>query len=728
MDNAETFTIINPPVGDVRTGALLRITSAIEAAATLDELLMLALNEFVQLLEVSGGGVALLDNETGNVQLVSTYPPRVALPPALPLTETTYLRRVVQERQSTQIFDIQASEPTSAIHQWLYEETVRSVLLIPLITQDRVTGVLALATHNQPRHFSEYEVALARLMTGQLAAAIASFQVTAAAQRRSAELYTMNDIAAAITSSLDTHEIYRLVVKQINEFFQVDAGSLLLLDEETGDLEFVMTLEAGEEKLAGVRVPRGQGVVGYVAETQCYELVLNVQNHPRFYRKVSEDVGYVTHSILCVPMVVKGRTIGVIELLNKKNGPFSAEDAERLTRMAATIGVALENARLFEQVSNGRDRLEAILNSTNDGILMADMRGIVVTVNPMAAQLLGVRKRTELIGRPLADILATLRNQALNVNIPPWFNDDSPEQEVVELELGGTQHRFIRHVALPVRDTSGAEIGQLALFQDTSKERELAQLRDDYTGMLVHDLRAPLTSIMNGIMMVKRELVGPVTSQQRELLQISYDGSQTMLEMVNTLLDISRLEQGRLDLDPTPLSPYALVDEMLERLRPSADGQQVRLQQHLAVGLPLLEADRPKLTRVLQNLLDNAIKFSPVGGTITLGALYVRIGAEGIADNAFPPDVALRPPTLDEGEWLIFWVQDQGPGIPAQYHERIFEKFGQVQGRKVRGTGLGLTFCKLAVEAHRGRIWVESTEGAGSTFALALPLSDHSVS
>lgn len=719
MNGSAKMQSFEPSLVDIRTGALLRITTAIETATTLDELLLLSLNEFVQLLDVPLGGIALLNDDRTRAHLVSIYPPRVTMPPGVALVETNYLPHAINDRQPVQIYDLPTEPGSSALYQWLVEEGVRSLLLVPLVAQDEVAGVLVLATISEPRHFTDGEIALSRVMAGQLAAAIASFRLTEAAQRRTAELATLNEIAATVTSSLDTREIYHLVVRQINEYFCVDAGSLLMRDDETGDLEFVMTLEAGEEKLAGVRVPRGQGVVGYVAETQHYAIVPDVQNDPRFYRKVSEDVGYITRSILCVPMVVKRRTIGVIELLNKRDGDFTEEDAERLARMATTVGVALENARLFQQVSDGRDRLEAILNSTADGILMADMHGIVVTANPMAIQLLQMRKEA-IIGQPLADLLEILRTRALSVSAPSWLNGNTDQPNVIELEFGGAQHRFIRHLALPVRDTYSDEIGQLALFHDVSKERELDQLRDDYTGMLIHDLRAPLTSIMNGIMMVKRGLGGPISKQQQDLLAIAHQGSQTMLEMVNTLLDISRLEQGSPTLNPEPLSPYVIIDETFDRLRPSAQGQNVRLQQQLVGGLPLIEADREKLIRVLQNLLDNAIKFAPSGSEITLGARHIPITPDGPA--VLEPTLPVNLPPLREGEWLVLWVRDQGPGIPAQYHERIFEKFGQVRGRKVRGTGLGLTFCKLAVEAHGGRIWLESVEDAGSTFALALPL------
>jgi PAS domain S-box-containing protein len=713
---------------DLRTSALLRIASAIETAATLDELLMLALNEFAHLLDVPLGGVLLMNEAGTSTRLVSCYPPRVTMPPPIDLTQTTFLRQVAQNRQPIQITDVTTDLPgrhpddpaqSKLIATILDEDQVRTVLLVPLVAQDKLIGFLLLAGNVAPRPFTESEIALARLMAGQLAAAITSFRITEQAQRRSAELATLNDIAIAVTSSLNTREVYHLVMEKLNEYFQVDAGSLLMVDPETDELVFVMTLEAGEEKLFGVRVPRGKGIVGHVAETQQYAIVDDAQNDPRFFANVSDSVGYEVYTILCVPIVIKGRTIGVIELLNKRDGHFTEAEATRLTRMAATIGVAIENARLFQQVTTVRDRVEAIVNSTADGILMADMHGTVVTANPMAAQLFGLRTEA-LYGQRLDALLDALHARATNVNVPSWLNENAAH-EVIELELGGAQRRFIRHFILPVRETNGAEIGRLAMFQDFSKERELAQLREDYTGMLVHDLRAPLTAIMNGIMMVKRGLGGPISDQQHELLGIAHQGSQTMLEMVNTLLDIARMEQGRMNLDLEPLSPYALVDETLDRLRGNAQSQRIDLAQHLAVGLPLIEADREKVVRVLQNLLDNAIKFSPTGATVTFGATALRTE---LAEPAAPHRIgALEVPALDNGEWIVFWVRDSGPGIPPQYHERIFEKFGQVRERKVRGTGLGLTFCKLVVESHRGRIWLQSAEGAGSTFALALPLN-----
>lgn len=725
---------------DVRTSALLRITLVIETATTLDELLMLALSQLAYLVGVPRSGILLWNEGETALQLVSTYPPRVTLPPPLAPEQVPSVLHTMTTRHAFQIADIRQQPQESALDRLLHEEGVATVLLMPLVAQDRVMGALGLATLEEVRTFTEAEISLIRMLTGPLAVAIYAFHITEAARRRSAELATLNDIAAAITSSLDTREIYHMVVRKLNEFFRVDAGSLLMLNDETGALEFVVTLKGGQEKLTGMQVPKGQGVAGQVAITQQYEIVTDAQHHPHYYPDISEHIGYPTRSILCVPMLVKGRTIGVIELLNKLDGAFTDKDATLLMRMASTIGVAIENARLFQQVATGSERLAAILNSTTDGILMADMHGYVQMANSQTARLFGISVAS-LIGRDINDLLDWLRSHATGSSAPAWLNDGSDETgifDACELELSIPQqnHISIRYFSLPVYDAARIVIGQLLLFQDISKERELARLRDDFTGMLVHDLRAPLTAIMNGIMMVRRGLGGPVSPQQEELLTIAYQSSQTMLAMVNNLLDISKMEQGHMSLTYEPISPYELVEDTLDRLRLLADERRIQFLQHLQVGLPLFEADRDKTIRVLQNLLDNAIKFSPRGSAVEIGMAAVLIGQpayiyepdeHGIDADDLPPlteptSLPMRLPSLADGEWIVCWVRDRGSGIPAKYHDRIFEKFGQIQKRRSGGTGFGLTFCKLAVEAHGGHIWLESAEGQGSTFALALPV------
>lgn len=689
--------------------ALQRIAEAIESAASLEEVLLLALRELSSLFAVERGAVVLFD-EQGSGRVAAEYPAQLDGNIIAGLRTMPVIRQMARERRPIQLN--QSDDGRHSAWEALRTREMHSVMLAPLLSQHALIGVLALGTRHEQRRFTAAELALLRVLTSQLAVAVGSARAQAEADRRSRELETLNDIATTITSTLDMSEVYHLVVHKLNSYFHVEAGSMLLLDETTGELEFAVTMEDGSGTLTGMRIPSGQGIVGYVVRTRRWEIVHDVRNDQRFYQKIDATSGFETRSVLCVPMIGKGRLIGVIELLNKINGHFTAEEAERLTRMAAFIGVAIENALLFQQVSDVRDRLAAILNSTADGILMADVHGVVLIANPMAAAVLDLPEDA-ILHSHFDAMIERLYGRAREVIHHQWMSEDADRPAtlpVAEFDLPGL-HRFVRLLRLPVYDANGTAYGSLAVLRDITQERELERLRDDYTSMMVHDLRAPLTAIMNGVAMVQRGVGGTVNDMQREILGIAYQGSQTMLELVNNLLDIARLEQGRMTLDLQSHRIETLISRAAERLQASAQSHAIRLERQIADDLPEIVVDGDKVVRVLQNLLDNAIKFSPSGGVVSIG--MCRVGSN------VPVPVHTLP--AHHGDAMLIWIQDQGPGIPAAYHGRIFEKFGQVHTQKLRGSGLGLAFCKLAIEAHGGQIWVESEEGRGSIFAFLLP-------
>lgn len=655
------------------------LTRAIAAATSLNDLLPTIVRESVAGFEVQQARVVVFD-ERRPQPLTAAFPLDVASS-AIP---TAFLDDVRQSGELRIITD------TSAFPEY---QDVQSVLLLPLLAHNTVLGVLELGMGDGPQVFGDDDIALTQLVAGQLGLTIANIQLQISTEKRDQEINTLNDIAATITSSLDPRQVYRLVVQKINEYFHVEAGSLLLLDQQTDELVFMMTLEAGEEKLAGVRVPPGQGLVGEAIRTRQPVVVLDAQNDPRFYKKVSEDVGFVTRSVLCVPMLVKGREIGVIQLLNKLEGDFDTDDANRLSLMANTIAVAIDNANLFQQVAENRNRLQAILNSTEDGILTIDMDDVVVTANPMLEQLFGLMWH-RLVGQSGSKILTTIAERTRVLD-----ESTNGNANVTELEIFKPHSGFVRQLTLPVYNANTEQIGKLIIFHDITEERELARIRDDYTGMLVHDLRAPLTAIINGLLMVRRGFAGPINEQQRELLDIANNSSQDMVGMINTLLDISKMEAGEFILNRAPCSVYEIVGRVNERLITSARSVNITIKLDVALNLPILDADQDKIVRVLQNLLDNALKFSPVNSEIV-----VRV--KQMDDEA-------------AGNVICWSVLDTGPGIPEGYRTSIFDKFVQVGQKK--GTGLGLTFAKLTTEAHGGRIWVESVEGAGSTFSFTIP-------
>ena len=225
---------------------------------------------------------------------------------------------------------------------------------------------------------------------------------------------------------------------------------------------------------------------------------------------------------------------------------------------------------------------------------------------------------------------------------------------------------------------------------------EVEKLRDDMRNMIVHDLRTPLTSVIVGMEMVSSQ--GPLSDLQREMMSIATSGGRILLAMINDLLDVEKMESGTTQLHYEPLSAAELIAAAVEQVVSLAAMEQTPIVTAVGAELPLFAGDANKLNRTLVNLIANAIKFTP-GGTVTVTA------ARGERDD------------------IRFAVRDTGAGIPPEAFERIFEKFGQLDAHHKVGTGLGLAFCKLAVEAHGGRIQVESTPGAGSTFSFTIPLS-----
>jgi signal transduction histidine kinase len=268
----------------------------------------------------------------------------------------------------------------------------------------------------------------------------------------------------------------------------------------------------------------------------------------------------------------------------------------------------------------------------------------------------------------------------------------------------GREERHIERTLTPVRDLEEQIVGWLFIFRDISEEIELARLKDEMTHMLVHDLRSPLALLKGSLGLIETSFADRNEEEFGQLLGMAQRNSERMLDMVNELLEISKLESGELKLHPEAVEVRSLLEDTAARHAVVAAHCKIALEIAVDPDLPAVYVDLSLITRVLNNLLDNAIKFTPDGGHIRLWST---------------PDPA---PSTDH---ILIGVTDTGPGIPQEAHSQVFEKFQQIESVRGRraGTGLGLSFCKLVVEAHAGRIWVESEPTQGSTFLMTLPLS-----
>lgn len=234
---------------------------------------------------------------------------------------------------------------------------------------------------------------------------------------------------------------------------------------------------------------------------------------------------------------------------------------------------------------------------------------------------------------------------------------------------------------------------------DVTERMELERMRDDLMHMVVHDLRNPLGNVISSLRMMRTALIQKdKTLPMLDVLQVAMRSSRKLQRLIDSLLSLRQLEEGKADLQKSVVPPGILIREAVELVRPTVQRKKQEFVLDAPRDLPPVRVDRDMVTRLLTNLLDNAVKFTPTGGRVELAV-------------------------VEQPDELLFTVSDTGPGIPPESHEHVFERFTRLESAKgTRGTGLGLCFCKLAVEAHGGRIWVESPRGGGSQFKFSLPL------
>jgi signal transduction histidine kinase len=257
---------------------------------------------------------------------------------------------------------------------------------------------------------------------------------------------------------------------------------------------------------------------------------------------------------------------------------------------------------------------------------------------------------------------------------------------------------------IPMLNRSGRTIGTMLVLRDMTEEHQIQQTRETITETLIHDLRSPLTAVRAALEILSdtAQEMGITDELALQALSLGQSNSQKVLRLVNSLLEIARMQSGEIELELQDLDLHGLVDQVLKNYTILANEYGVFLSNDIPPNFPAARADMEKLERVLSNLVDNALKYTPAGGKVSISA------------------------ETGDDQQLILRVSDNGPGIPDEYRDKIFERFRKIPNQPARrhGTGLGLAFCRLVIEAHGGKIWVEPNQPIGSTFALTLPAAN----
>ena len=495
-------------------------------------------------------------------------------------------------------------------------------------------------------------------------------------ERRLEELETLTLIGRTVTAMLDHNEVLTAVVDESVRLTGAEEGSLLLLDETTGELYMRASKNFDEVFARTFRLRVEDSLAGQVIESG--EPVLLDEQTPQKIK-----TSYLVHSLIYVPLTARGRTIGVLGVDNRKAGnTLTREDVAILTAMADYAAIAIENARLFNSSEAERRKLETILARVENGVIVVDPENRLLIMNQTARDAFGVNGNWN--RRPISEVIEDPRILAMlraSVRVP--------RREEVELQDG----RVFNAQRTPIEG-----IGQVIVMQDITHLKELDRIKSEFVTTVSHDLRSPLTAILGYIELIERS--GGLNVQQEEFIRRVQLSVGQITDLVSNLLDLGRIEAGLDEAkENTPIA--VLARYALESMRSTAESKGLTLESDIPEELPMVLGAPIRLRQMIGNLLDNAVKYMPPEGVI-------HIEGEG------------------EGNQVILRIRDSGPGIPAADQPYLFDKFFRASNvpEDLPGTGLGLSIVKSIVDNHDGRIWVESELGQGTTFTVVLPTAD----
>jgi PAS domain S-box-containing protein len=599
---------------------------------------------------------------------------------------------VVQNRKAALVTD------TTKDIRWLRraddtenKNGAKSAICVPLLARDRLVGVLTLV-HSIPNAFNERHLELMQAIADQASVAVLNARLYTESQRTARVMTALAEGAAAMNSSLEVADVWRRVLNQTMQALQVETAALALIEHESHDLVFHAAAGHRSGNIPGKRIPHGQGLAGLVVSKDQTVIVPSVKLDARYSE--ADQLGEIeARSIAIAPIRSQGKVIGIIEAVNPISGAFDPDAPVVMTGLGGLAGTTIQNAQVLAQLQKAHERYRELFEDSVDPIVITDWDGRILEANRQAVTLSGYSNET--LRSMRIDQLHDLKPNKTGLNYQALrLGGECSYESVLRLKDGGTIPIEVHARRVELEETDSAQW----ILRDITERKELDVLREDMTAMIYHDLRSPLGNIVSSLDLMDSIL--PNDDTLRSMLNIARNSTGRIQRLVNSLLDISRLESGQQIVDQNAIDPLVLIREALRDVEPSAAGRHQMLENRATGVLPLIWVDVDMAHRVLINLLENAIKYTPAGGLVEIGA------------------------QTTSGTSVKFWVRDNGPGISAADRERIFEKFTRLRGKETpSGMGVGLAFCRLAVQGHGGQIWVESETGVGTTFWLTLPVA-----
>ena len=497
-------------------------------------------------------------------------------------------------------------------------------------------------------------------------------------------------ISQALTAQLDMATVLKLVIDVAVELLAGSSG-LIALYEDDGSWSV----------RAAARLPRDIW--------PAFEPLLNVPLHnqqaqAQALRQIANDIDLPLRHMSALPLTFFSSVVGIIFVFRAAvNVGFSKEEQQLLGAFADQAAIAVSNARLYQSVVRERQQLAAIIEQSADGVMILDGRWRITTFN-RAMELLTGWGREEAMGRPCAEVLAIKNNQGVNLCLVdcPLQRRPPMQNPLIEGWVEGRdgRRRYVQSRYAPQHDSNGTLIGAIANVRDITEQKIDEEMQSTFFSVISHELKTPVSIIKGYAETLARPDAKWDEATLRDGLHVISDEADRLAHQIQDLLDASRLQAGGLRLEMSDFSLPALAAQVIERFAPQA-GERFTFELRFPEQMPAVHADYERVREVLENLVSNAIKYSPDGGTIRI---IGRI----------------------DGDIAVIGVSDQGIGIPREEQRKLFRRFYRADNRLRRttqGAGLGLFLARAIVEAHGGRMWVESTPGSGARFSFTLPLA-----
>lgn len=735
-----------------RMEMLNRLSVALSESLDPDRLInytLAALHDSLQCSVVS----AVLFDKTGRPLLQSEYPPNeielpIVLPPA-PLFER--LRETQSVFNSENISQEAELEPLAG---FLSERGTYALLALSIATGSDLHGVL-LAHADHPYRFTPEEVGLARTISNQAAVAIQNARQYAETRSLTEELdlrvrertaqlglehqraETLLRIITELSASLELSQVLNRTLRVLNEILQAEQIDVLIARPGEQNLVCLATLSGTAERSAGVTgalsatgALLGTGALLQQVTHQALAHWIVRQRRPALLDQTNGESLWepapssLAHyqSAMAVPLMVGPEALGAILCFHTQPFQFTSDQLSLMQAAANQVAVAVNNAELYRLIRDQAEdlgqmvrsqqietqRTKGILESVADGVLVTDANKTVSLFNDSAERILSL-SRQRAIGKPLEDFIGLFGRAARSwmETIRTWSEDpESYEpgdtyQEQIELDDG----RVVSVHLAPVRLRNNF-LGTVSIFRDITHQVEVDRLKSEFVATVSHELRTPMTSIKGYVDLLLMGAAGPMSEAQTRFLDIVKSNTERLAILVNDLLDISRIEAGRVSLSLQPLDLLEMGRKAIDDLkrRSQQDNKPMQISFKAPASLPRARGDMERIFQILENLLENAYYYTPEGGKISLSLQAVN----GEVQAA---------------------IRDNGIGIPPDLMERVFERFYRGEHPFVlatSGTGLGLSIVRTLVEMHTGRIWLESAglPGLGSTFYFTLPVYD----